>query len=55
MTAENTRRWNARRKRLGRAPLNEDPSRLAWANVGQHHPDYGLTQPEHLAAKERRS
>lgn len=53
MTAENTRRWNAR-KRHGLATRREDPSRLAWANVGQRHPDYGLTQPEHLAAKERR-
>lgn len=53
MTSEIVRRSNAR-SRLGFIPFRR-PWAVAWANVGRNHPDYGMTQDEHMAAKAKRA
>lgn len=54
MTSELYRRNEARRHRLGFLPFRHSWA-VAWANVGRNHPDYGMTQNEHMAAKAKRA
>lgn len=53
MTSELYRRNEARR-RLGLLPFRRQWA-VAWANVGRNHPNYGMTQNEHMAAKAKRA